>query len=124
MFISPAFAQSAGAAAPAVSLTSTLLQALAIFAVFYFLFIRPQIKRAKQHNAMISAIKRGDKIVTGGGILATVADAADPEFLTVEIADGVKIKVDRASVRGVLQPEAAAVNDNKTSSKTKSKTKK
>ena len=65
--------------------------------VFYFLLIRPQQKRAKEHQAMLSKIATGDEVVTTGGILGRVADVGDG-FLTLEIADGVRIKVQKAQV--------------------------
>jgi len=78
-----------------------MLPLLLIFVVFYFLLIRPQTKRAKEHKAMVSAIATGDEVVTSGGILGKVTDVAD-QFLTVEIADGVRVKVQRHTVASVL----------------------
>lgn len=107
MLISQAFAQ---AAAPAGggSLFTTLLPMFAIVGIFYFLLIRPQQQKAKQHRAKIDAIRRGDRIVTGGGILGVVTKAADAE-LTVEIADGVRVSVARATVADVItKPDPAA----------------
>ena len=93
MLISPAYAQDmAGIAATA----GQFLPIVLIFAVFYFLLIRPQQKRAKEHQAMLSKIATGDEVVTTGGILGRVADVGDG-FLTLEIADGVRIKVAQVS---------------------------
>ena len=99
MFISDAFAQSAGALPAQGSMAGTLIQLGLIFLIFYILLIRPQQKKIRQHEAMLSAIKKGDEVVTGGG---KVTDASDPFDLVVEIADGVKIKVVRATVRELL----------------------
>ena len=102
MFISDAFAQSAGALPAQGSMAGTLIQLGLIFLIFYILLIRPQQKKIRQHEAMLSAIKKGDEVVTGGGIYGKVTDASDPFDLVVEIADGVKIKVVRATVRELL----------------------
>ena len=111
MIISPAFAQGAGGADGGFA---TLLPLVLIFVVFYFLLIRPQQKRAKNHRNMLAAIVRGDKVVTGGGIIGTVTKAVNDEELAVEIAEGIKIRVQRtliASVQPKSQPNSGdAVN--------------
>lgn len=104
MFISDAFAQTAGSLPAQGSMGSTLIQLGLIFVIFYVLLIRPQQKKFKQHEAMLNAIQKGDEIITGGGIYGKVV-AAEPYDLTVEIADGVKIKVARATVRELLSEE-------------------
>lgn len=91
MFISPAFAQDAAGGGP--SAMSNILFIVAIFAVFYFLLIRPQQKRAKQHREMVSSVRRGDTVVTSGGIVAKVARVESGEEVMVEIADGVRVRV-------------------------------
>jgi preprotein translocase subunit YajC len=99
--ISTAAAQ---AQAPAGGQSGALMQFLPlvlIFIVFYFLLIRPQSKRAKEHSAMIAALENGAEVVTSGGILGKVVELGD-QFLTVEIADGVKVKVQRHTVTQVL----------------------
>ena len=93
--ISDAYAQAAPAAAP--SSTMSLLMLPLMLVVFYFLLIRPQQKRAKEHQAMLSKIATGDEAVTTGGILGRVVDVGD-SFLTLEIADGVRIKVQKSQV--------------------------
>jgi len=108
MLISPAFAQTA-AAAPDFGLQ--ILPLVLVFAIFYFLLIRPQQKRAKEHKAMLSGIKRGDRVVTGGGIVGTVIKTLDAE-LTVEIAENVRVRVTRESVLGLYR-EAPAVPEAK-----------
>jgi preprotein translocase subunit YajC len=104
MLISPAFAQTAGS--PAFGFEQ-MLPLVLVFVVFYFLLIRPQQKRAKEHKALLSGIKRGDRIVTGGGIVGTVIKAADDE-LSVEIAENVRIRVTRDTVLGMYKERAAA----------------
>ena len=74
-----------------------------MFAIFYFLLIRPQQKRTKQHREMINALKPGDRVITGGGIHGRVTAVSDT-ILTVEIADKVRVKVNRSNVSGVIQP--------------------
>ncbi len=74
---------------------------LLIFVVFYFLLIRPQAKRAKEHKAMVAALAVGDEVVTSGGMLGKVTETGD-QFLTVEIANGVHVKVQRHTVSTVL----------------------
>lgn len=98
-FISSAHAQAAGAAQP--NPLMQMLPLVLIFVVFYFLLIRPQTKRAKEHRAMVAALAVGDEVVTGGGLLGKVTEVSD-QFLTVEIADGVAVKIQRHTVQSVL----------------------
>ena len=77
-----------------------------IFAIFYFLLIRPQQKRLKEHEAKLRAIKRGDRVITGGGIYAKITDAPEnADELKAEIAEGITVKISRATVREVLTEE-------------------
>jgi preprotein translocase subunit YajC len=78
-----------------------MLPLILIFVVFYFMLIRPQAKRAKEHKAMVAALQVGDEVVTSGGILGRLTEVGD-QFLTVEIADGVRVKVQRPTVTTVL----------------------
>lgn len=78
---------------------ASLIPLLLIMVIFYFLLIRPQQKKLKQHKAMVEATKKGDSVITAGGIIATVKDVKD-DILTVEIADGVKVKIKRDTVIG------------------------
>ena len=104
MFISTALAQDAGAAGGGGFLIS-MLPLILIFVVFYFLLIRPQQKRMKDHREMLGALRRGDRVVTGGGIIGTIAKVGDDE-LTVEITDGVRVRVLRSTVSTVMsRPE-------------------
>ena len=124
MFISNAFAQAAETtAAAANSWQGPVLQLGLIFAIFYLLLIRPQQKRIKQHEAKVRAVQKGDYVITGGGINAKVIDASDPVDLTVEIADGIKVSVNRGTLREVISAEemkalkAQPANSNKKSKK-------
>ena len=76
-----------------------IIMLLAMFAIFYFLLIRPQQKRAKQHKEMIDALKSGDQVITAGGIHGRVVSVQD-KVVTLEIAAGVRIKVNRISIAG------------------------
>ncbi len=98
MIISPAFAQSGGGGMGGLE---SLLPLVLIFVVFYFLLIRPQQKKQKQHRAMLEALRRGDRIVTAGGIIGTITKSSETE-LTVEITEGVKVKVMRGMISDVL----------------------
>jgi preprotein translocase subunit YajC len=107
MFISPAYAQDA-AAAGAGAVVMQLLPLLLIFVVFYFLLIRPQQTKMKAHKAMLGSLKRGDRVVTAGGILGEVKlvkEATDE--VEVEIANGVRVSVVRGTISAVIRPEAA-----------------
>jgi preprotein translocase subunit YajC len=102
MFISQALAQeAAGAAGPAGAL-GAFLPIILIFVVFYFLLIRPQQKKMKQHKEMLAAIRRGDRIVTGGGIVGTVSKVIDDNEIQVEIAENVRVRVHRGLISTVL----------------------
>lgn len=96
--ISIAHAQSA---APAGSGMSSLIMMVAIFAIFYFLMIRPQQKRQKELKALIAALQKGDEVMTAGGILGRV-HALDEQYIELEVAEGVNMKMQRSSVVSVL----------------------
>ena len=100
MFISTAYAQTGGAPADAFGLMS-LLPFLGIFVVFYFLLIRPQQKKAKDHQALITKLASGDEVVTTGGLLGKVVEVGDT-FLTLEIADGVRVKVQKFQIASLM----------------------
>ena len=102
MFISEAFAQSAPAASGgAESSLLSLLPLVLMFVVLYFIMIRPQMKRQKEHKAMVEAIGKGDEVVIGGGVLGRVSKLGET-YLHVEVANGVELQVQRASVVQVL----------------------
>ena len=109
MFATPAFAQAAGGAGPGAAFAQ-FIPLILIFAIKYFLMIRPQQKRVKQHRAMVEALKKGDHVITQGGILGKVTSVRDDE-LEVEIAQGVKVRIVRSTVSQVLsKTEPAAAN--------------
>lgn len=102
MFISEAWAQAAGGAAGGdwLSQLGMLPPLILMFVVMYFFLIRPQQKKAKEHRATVASLKRGDRVITNGGIYGQITHVAD-DHLMVEIADGVKIKIVRDAVAAV-----------------------
>ncbi len=116
MFVTPAYAQAAGGGAGGG--LEAFLPLILIFVVFYFLLIRPQQKKMKDHKAMLSAIRRGDKVVTGGGIVGTVTKVVDDNEVVVEIADEVKVRVQRALISSVVS-KTEPVKDDKKPAETK-----
>jgi preprotein translocase subunit YajC len=115
MFATPAHAQAAtGAATGGMAGLIAFLPYVAIFAIFYFLLIRPQQQRLKAHRAMVDAVQRGDEVVTGGGLLGKVTKVDGAE-IEVEIAAGVKVRVMKgtlADVRGKGSALPVAANGN------------
>ncbi len=104
MFISQAIAQTAPAAAAGSSTESTLFSLMPLvlmFVVLYFIMIRPQMKKQKEHKAMIEAIAKGDEVVIAGGVLGRVAKMGE-SYIHVEVASGVEVQVQRASIVQVL----------------------
>ncbi len=85
---------------------ASIIMMLAIFAIFYFILIRPQQKKMKEHKKMVDDLKKGDRVVTAGGIYGVVENTA-PNTLTVKIAEGVKVKVTRSSIGAVITEEEA-----------------
>jgi preprotein translocase subunit YajC len=100
MFISQAWAQAAGGGAQGGGIESMLLIVL-MFGVLYFMMIRPQMKRAKEHKAMIEALQKGDEVVSGGGILGRVTKLNE-SYVTLEVAQGVEMTLQRSAVQVVL----------------------
>jgi preprotein translocase subunit YajC len=100
VFISNAYAQS-GAAAPGGFDPSSLVFFVVLFAVMYFVMVRPQMKRQKEHRAMIEALAKGDEIVTSGGLIGRVSKLGET-VLSLEVANGVELQVQRSSVVQVL----------------------
>jgi preprotein translocase subunit YajC len=116
MLISPAYAQAAG------DTSSTLIQMAPlalIFVVFYFFLIRPQQTKAKQQRAMLEAIRRGDRVVTGGGIIGTVAKVVNNEELLVDIAENTRVRVLRSTVSSVLAKTEPVASKDKDTGKAK-----
>ena len=98
--ISSAYAQAADAAAQPNPLLS-FLPLLILFAVFYFMLIRPQMKRAKEQKSMISALAKGDEVLTNGGLLGRIDEIAE-QFVTLEIAPNVTVKLQKQAISAVL----------------------
>jgi len=99
VFISSAYAQAAGG--DASSTLVSLLPLVLMFVVLYFVMIRPQMKRQKEHKAMVEALAKGDEVVTAGGLLGKVSKVGDT-YLGVELADGVEVQLQRTAVVQVL----------------------
>lgn len=113
MFVTPAFAQTAGAAgaAGAGSAFASFLPLVLIFGIMYFLLIRPQQKKMKDMKAMVEALRRGDQVLTQGGIIGKVHKVGDDGVLEVEIAEGVRVKILKHTIAQVMsktEPAAAA----------------
>ncbi|WP_299617013.1 preprotein translocase subunit YajC [Pelagibius sp.] len=106
MLISPAYAQAAGGGG--ADIFTSLLPIILIFVVFYFLLIRPQQKKVKQHRDMVQALRRGDKVVTGGGLIGTVTKVISDTEVQVELAEGVRVRVVKHTVQDVLSRTEAA----------------
>ena len=98
-FVAPVFAQAAPAQ-PGMG-GFGLLMPIALIAIMYFLMIRPQMKRAKEHRSMLDKLSKGDEVITSGGIAGTVTDIGD-NFVTLEVADNVRVRVQKAAVGNVL----------------------
>jgi len=100
LFISEAYAAGDAAAEPGFM---GLIPLVLIFVIFYFLLLRPQIKRAKEHKKMVGSLAKGDEVVTNGGLLGKITKI-DDDFLTVEIASGIEVKVQSGAV-GSMMPK-------------------
>jgi preprotein translocase subunit YajC len=108
MFISPAYAQGAGGGGGGI--VEALVPLILIFAVFYFLLIRPQQKKMKAHREMVQNVQRGDNVVTAGGIIGRVAKVVEGDEILVEIAENVRVRVLRSTLTAVVgktEPAAA-----------------
>ncbi len=101
LLIPAAYAQAAGGPAPQGGGLGMMLMPLILVAIMYFLMIRPQMKRAKEHRSMLEALNKGDEVLTNGGLAGIVTDIGD-NFVTVEIADGVRVRVQKSAVGNVL----------------------
>jgi preprotein translocase subunit YajC len=103
-FISNAWAEGAagaGAGAPPESSLMGFIPLILIFVLFYFLLIRPQAKRAKEHKQMVGALAKGDEVVTNGGVLGRITEVGD-SFISVEIAEGIVVKVQRNAIASLV----------------------
>jgi preprotein translocase subunit YajC len=101
LLISPAYAQAAPAAPGAGGILTSLLFPIALLAVMYFILIRPHSKRMKEQRAMLEKLGVGDEVITSGGIAGTIRDIGD-NFISVEIADNVRIRVQKGAIGNVL----------------------
>ncbi|EME70785.1 preprotein translocase subunit YajC [Paramagnetospirillum caucaseum] len=113
MFVSPAYAQAA-AGGGSMGALEQFLPLILIFVVFYFLLIRPQQKKMKQHKEMLGQLRRGDRVVTAGGIIGTVNKMLNDAEVSVEIAEGVRVRVLRTTITEVLsktEPVAGAKDE-------------
>jgi preprotein translocase subunit YajC len=109
VFITPAFAQAAPAASSAssgMSMIVNIMPLVLIFGVFYFLLIRPQQKAAKQHREKLAAVKKGDQVVTGGGLVGKVV-RVDDVYVDVELGPNMKVKAVKAMLSDVVDPMTA-----------------
>ncbi len=115
MLISTAYAQAAGGVAPSPAVDfMSFLPLILIFVVFYFLLIKPQQKKLKEHKTMVDALRRGDRIVTAGGLIGTVTRVSGDDEIIVEIAEGVRVRVVRSTIVTVLaktEPTKADAED-------------
>lgn len=103
MFVSPAYAQAAGGGDSGLI---SLLPLVLIFVVFYFLLIRPQQKKMKAHKSLVEGLRRGDRVVTAGGLIGTVTKVISDGEIQVELTDGVRVRVVRHTIQDVLaKPE-------------------
>ncbi|TQS72779.1 preprotein translocase subunit YajC [Rhodobacteraceae bacterium] len=102
MFATPAFAQAAGGAGGGAAAIGQFLPLILIFVIMYFLLIRPQQKKVKQHKQMVEAVRRGDQVVTQGGLIAKVTHVREDGELEVEIAPGVKVRVVKSTIAQVI----------------------
>ncbi len=123
MFINNAWAQAAAPVGTGASTMGVVIQLVCIMLVFYFLLIRPQQKKIKQHEATLDAMKKGDEVITGGGVYGKVT-SIDDDKIGIEVSKGVIITVHKYTIREVLGGENTEVKTIKTSKTTKkSKTK-
>jgi preprotein translocase subunit YajC len=113
MFISPAFAQAAAPAGGGGFDIASILPLILIFFVFYFLMIRPQQRKMKEHKALIEGVRRGDSVITGGGILGKVAKVNEDGTAEIDIAENVRIKVLKGTITEVRSRSEPAGGDGK-----------
>ncbi len=102
MFATPAFAQITAQTGGAAAAFTSFVPLILIFVIMYFLLIRPQQKRMKEQKAMVEALRRGDQVLTGGGILGKVHKVNDDGILEVEIAEGVRVRIPRHTITQVI----------------------
>lgn len=101
MFITPAYAQAAGAPAGAGDFIGMVLPLVLIMGVFYFLLIRPQQRKMKQHQEMLKQVSKGDTVITSGGLIGKVVKVVDDNELQVEVGENVKVRIMRSGIADV-----------------------
>ena len=111
MFISPAYAQAAGGGGS--DMFVSLMPLILIFVVFWFLLIRPQQKKMKLHKSMVAALRRGDRVVTGGGLIGTVAKVTSDTEVMLDLAEGVRVRVLRHTIQEVMSKTEPAKDGGK-----------
>ena len=107
MFVTPAYAQAAGGPAGAFG---SFIPLILIFGIMYFLLIRPQQKKLKDHQKMVEAVRKGDQVVTQGGMIGKITKVKDDGEIEVEIATGVKVRVIKSTLTQVLSKTEPAAN--------------
>lgn len=100
MFVSPAYAQAAGGGLAGG--LGSFVPLILIFAIMYFLMIRPQQKKMKEHRAMVDSLRKGDQVVTAGGLIGKVARVKDDGVVEVDLAEGVRVKVRQGTIADVI----------------------
>ncbi|SHO65740.1 protein translocase subunit yajC [Pseudoxanthobacter soli DSM 19599] len=110
-FITPAYAQAAGASPGPVDMVMQFAPFLVIIVIMYFLILRPQRQRQKQHQEMISNVRRGDTIVTSGGLIGKIVKVVDEAEVQVELSEGIRVRVLRSAIQDV-RAKGEPVNDN------------
>ena len=98
MLVTPAYAQAAGGGAAG----GLLIPMILVFAIMYFLMIRPQQKKIKEHQAMVAALRRGDQVVTQGGLIGKVVKVKEDNEIEIELADGIKVRVVQSTIATIL----------------------
>jgi preprotein translocase subunit YajC len=111
MFITPAFAQAAAAGGDTNSMLMSLAPFALIFVIMYFLILKPQQRKVKEHAELVKNVRRGDTVVTNGGLVGKVTKVVDDDQIEVEIADGVRIRQMRQMISGVRTKGEPAKDD-------------
>jgi preprotein translocase subunit YajC len=101
MFVTPAFAQGGGGMFGGDNMLVQLLPFILIFVIMYFLILRPQQKRTRDHQELVKNLRRGDTVITSGGLVGKVTKVVDDEQIEVEVADGVRVRQVRSMISGV-----------------------
>ena len=111
MFFTPAYAQAAGGSVGTMGGLAGIIPFILMFVIFYFLLIRPQQKRMKEHKKMVENLRRGDQVITAGGIHGKVTKVGQEDEAELQIADGVKIRIVKSTIANVVSKTEPAAND-------------